>query len=227
MTAPRNLENMWCILSTTGGRTLPLARSLAAAGLEVWTPTRTIRRPAPGQRRRLHMGQRRKMVDRDLAILPGFVFARAVHLDDLARLALDPASRHPLFTVFQFAGRAPMVSDASISGLRAEEEAAAAAIQALHDADTREEARRQRAEQMRTERARRVALRRERREFTIGERVEIDEMPSMAGLVGNVTASTGTMATIDFGGAFPMKVEAWRVIPSALLDGHASTGIAA
>lgn len=216
MSATRNIENMWCILSTTGGRTLPLARSLGEAGIEVWTPTRTIRRPAPGQRRRLVLGRRRKMVERDLAILPGFVFARAVHLDDLARIAIDPTSRHPMFIVFQCAGRAPMVSDDSIRGLLAEEEAAAAAIQALRDADTREEARRQRAEQMRTERARRAALRRERRDFSIGERVEIDEMPSMAGLVGRVTASTGTTATIDFGGAIPMKVEAWRVIPSAL-----------
>ena len=216
MNAPRNIENMWCILSTTGGRTPPLARSLAKAGLEVWTPTRTIRRPAPGQRRRLHMGQRRKMVERDLAILPGFVFARAAHLDDLARIALDPASQHPAFIVFQLAGRAPMVSDASITGLRAEEEAAATAIQALRDADTRDEARRQRAEQMRTERARRAALRRERRDFAINDRVEVEEMPSMAGMVGKIVASTGTTATIDFGGAFPMKVEAWRVIPSAL-----------
>jgi len=214
--APRNLENMWCILSTTGGRTLPLARSLAAAGLEVWTPTRTIRRPAPGQRRRLHMGQRRKMIEVDVAILPGFVFARAAHLDDLARAAIDPASRHPLFVVFQLAGRAPMVSDASVAGLREEEERAAALAQALRDADTREEARRARAEQMKTERARRAALRRERRDFAVGVQVEIAEMPSMAGMVGRVTLSNGTTATIDFGGALPMKVEAWRVIPSAL-----------
>lgn len=214
--APRNLENMWCILSTSGGRTLPLARSLAKAGLEVWTPTRTIRRPAPGQRRRLHMGQRRKMIEVDIAILPGFVFARAVHLDTVVGIVLDPASQHPAFTVFQLGGRAPLVSDASFAGLRTEEEAAAVAIQAQRDADTREKARRQRAELMRTERARRAALRRERRDFAIGEKVEINEMPSMAGMIGRVTASTGTTATIDFGGAIPMKVEAWRVIPYAL-----------
>lgn len=216
MTAPRNLENMWCVLSTTGGRTLPLARSLAAAGLEVWTPTRTIRRPAPGQRRRLHMGQRRKMIEVDVAILPGFVFARVAHLADLAALSHDPACRHPAFTVFQLGGRAPMVSDASVTGLREEEARAATFAQSLRDADTREEARRRRAEFMRTEKARRAALRRERREFTIGQSVEVGDMPSMAGMVGRVTASNGTSAMIDFGGAFPMKVEAWRVIPSAL-----------
>jgi hypothetical protein len=216
MSARRNPDTLWCILSTSGGRTLPLARSLANAGLEVWTPKRTIRRPAPGQRRRLVMGQRRKMIEVDVAILPGFVFARAVHLDDLAAIAHDPAARHPAFTVFQLGGRVPMVSDASVAGLREEEAAAAAVTQALRDHDQREEARRLRAEQMRTERARRAALRRERRDLAIGARVEIDDMPSMAGMVGRVIASTGTAATIDFGGAFPMQVEAWRVIPSAL-----------
>ncbi len=216
MSAPRDPDTMWCILSTSGGRNLPLARSLADAGLEVWTPKRTIRRPAPGQRRRLVMGQRRKMIEVDVAILPGFVFARAVHLDDLAAIAHDPAARHPAFTVFQLGGRVPMVSDASMAGLREEEAAAAAVTQALRDHDQREEARRLRAEQMRTERARRAALRRERRDLAIGARVEIDDMPSMAGMVGRVIASTGTAATIDFGGAFPMQVEAWRVIPSAL-----------
>lgn len=216
MSAPRNPEHMWCILSTSSGRTLPLARSLAKAGFEVWTPTRTIRRPAPGQRRSLVLGRRRKMVEVDVAILPGFVFARAVHLGDLAAITIDPAARHPAFTVFQLGGRAPLVSDASIAGLRDEEAAATAAIQALRDADTRDETRRQRAEQMRTERARRAALRRERREFATDALVEIADMPSMAGMIGRVMTSNGTSAMIDFGGAFPMKVEAWRVIPSAL-----------
>ena len=221
MSAPRNLETMWCILSTSSGRTLPLARSLSEAGLEVWTPTRTIRRPAPGQRRRLHMGQRRKMIEVDVAILPGFVFARATHLDDLAGLSHDPASRHPAFTVFQIGGRVPMVSDASVAGLREEEARAAAFAQSLRDADTREEARRRRAEFMRTEKARRAALRRERREFSIGQMVQIEEMPSMAGMIGRVASSNGTSAMIDFGGPFAVKVEAWRVIPSALSDAAA------
>lgn len=221
MNAPRNIENMWCILSTTSGRTLPLARSLAAAGIEAWTPVRTIRRPAPGQRRRLHMGQRRKMIEVDVAILPGFVFARALHLSDLAGIAVDQASRHPAFTVFQVADRVPLIGDASIAGLREEEERAAAFAQSVREAESREEAKRVRAEFMRTEKARRAALRRERRVFAIGAEVEIDDMPSMVGMTGRVTASNGTSATIDFGGRFPMQVEAWRVIPTALSDAAA------
>jgi hypothetical protein len=208
---------MWCILSTSGGRTLPLARSLAAAGIEVWTPKRTIRRPAPGQRRRLVMGQRRKMIEVDVAILPGFVFARAVHLDDIAGIVIDPASQHPAFTVFQIAGRVPLVTDASVSGLREEEARAEAFAQSLRDADSIAEARLARAEFMRTERARRAAMRRERRDFVEGQRVEVTDMPSMAGMVGVITRSNGTSAMIDFGGRFPMKVEAWRVIPYTLL----------
>lgn len=221
MNVTRNPDAAWCILQTAGGRTLPLARSLTAAGVEVWTPVRTIRRPAPGQRRRLVMGQRRKMIEVDVAILPGFVFARASALSDLVRISFDEGSRHPAFTVFQVAGRAPLVGDTSVAGLRAEEAAAAVAAQALRDADTRDEARRLRAERMRTERARRAALRRERRDFADGARVEVEEMPAMDGLVGKVIASTGTVVTIDFGGAFPMQVEAWRVIPSALSDAAA------
>ncbi|SKB27032.1 hypothetical protein [Sphingopyxis flava] len=216
ISAPRNLDDMWCILSTSGGRTLPLARSLCDAGMEVWAPTRTIRRPAPGQRRNLLMGLRRKMIEVDVAILPGFVFARADRISDLAAIAHDPASPHPSFSVFQLGGRAPLVADSSLTGLRDEEAAAQATLAALREAESREAARRARAELMRTKRARRAALRRERRQFAIGEAVEIAEMPSMAGMTGRIIASNSTTATIDFGGAFPMQVEAWRVIPSAL-----------
>lgn len=221
MNVTRNPDAAWCILQTAGGRTLPLARSLTAAGVEVWTPVRTIRRPAPGQRRRLVMGQRRKMIEVDVAILPGFVFARASALTDLVRISFDEGSRHPAFTVFQVAGRVPLVSDASVAGLRQEEERAAAFAQSVRDAETQEEARRIRAEFMRTERARRAALRRESRVFSIGEKVKIDDMPAMTGMTGRVIASNGTSATIDFGGRFPMKVEAWRVIPTALSDAAA------
>ncbi|RYE52310.1 MAG: hypothetical protein EOP20_15140, partial [Hyphomicrobiales bacterium] len=85
----------WCILSTSGGRTLPLARSLSAAGLDAWAPMRTIRRPAPGQRRALHLGLRRRMIEVDLPVLPGFVFVNAEHLDELARIVIDDALAHP------------------------------------------------------------------------------------------------------------------------------------
>lgn len=213
--------SLWCILTTSSGRTLSLARSLNAAGFEAWSPVKTIRRPAPGQRRRLALGLRRKMIEVDSAILPGFVFARGDRLEDLALASVDPALPHQAFDVFLFAGHVPMISDASIAGLREEEERAAAFAQSLRDADSRAEAQRIRAEFMRTEAQRRAALRRERRDFAIGEEVTVIDMPSMAGLVGKVEQSTGTRAKVHFGGSLTLEVEAWQVIPSALLGDQA------
>lgn len=221
------MGDRWAILQTSSARTLPLARSLTGADLRVWTPQRTIWRPAKGQRRRLALGLRRDMVEVDVPIMPGFVFAHADHLDHLARIALSPATVHPAFSIFQCAGRAPLVGDASIAGLRAAEAEAAATAQAYRDNQSREAARRARADQMRTERARRKALRSQRKEFVAGESVAVIDMPAMAGMLGTVVKSNGATATIAFGGALTMNVEAWRVIPSALLDGEPFTGIAA
>lgn len=162
-----------------------------------------------------------------MPILPGFVFAAEGALIDLARLADDPMGPHPAFSVFQFAGRVPMVAEASVAGLRDAETVAAAEIQAVRDAETREAARRLRAEQQRTDRARRKALRRERRDFAVDQEVAVEEMPAMAGVTGKIVTSNGTSAIIDFGGSLIMKVEAWRVIPNALDSGDPSRGPAA
>lgn len=215
-------DRRWCILSTSGGKTLPLARSLAADGIEAWAPVRTIRRPGPGQRRALHLGLRRRLIEVDLAILPGFVFVWGEHLDDLARMTIDPAHQLPGFTVLQSSGHAALIGDAKLAGLREEELAAAVAVQEMRDAETREQGRRVKAEQMRTERARRVALRRERRDFAEGDEVGVINMPSMTGMIGTVESSTGTRAKIHFGGTLTIEVEAWQVIPSALLDLNAT-----
>lgn len=221
------MGDRWAILQTSSARTLPLSRSLTEADMRVWTPQRTIWRPAPGQRRRLALGLRRDMVEVDVPIMPGFVFAHADHLDDLARLSLSPATLHPAFSIFQCAGRAPLVGDAAIAGLRAAEADAAAVAQAYRDSQSRDEERRARADQMRTERARRKALRGQRKNFASGDSVAVIDMPAMAGMRGTVVRSNGATATIAFGGSLTMNVEAWRVIPSALLDGEPYTGIAA
>jgi hypothetical protein len=49
--------------------------------------------------------------------------------------------------------------------------------------------------------------------------VAVLDMPAMSGMIGTVEQSTGTMAVIDFGVLGQWRVEAWRVIPSALLGG--------
>ena len=221
------MSDRWAILQTSSARTLPLATSLAEADMRVWTPRRTIWRPAPGQRRRLALGLRRDMVEVDVPIMPGFVFADADYLDDLVRVALSPATCHPAFSIFQCAGRAPLVGDASIAGLRSAEADAAIVAENYRDSQSRDSERRARAEQMRTDRARRKALRSQRKDFAVGERVAVIDMPAMAGMIGTVVKSNGATAMVSFGAWLTMNVEAWRVIPSALLDGEPYTGIAA
>lgn len=221
-------QSTWCILRTSGNRTLPLVRSLANAGFDVWTPTRMIRRAAPGQRRALALGLRRRMVEVGVPILSGFVFARAIHLEDLARIAALPTGiNHPPFMLFQSGGEAALVSDANVSGLRTAEAAADAAIQAERDAESREEARLLRTDRLRTERARLQALRSVSKTFKPGEEVRIAGLPALDGVVGHIIFGDGTSAEIAFGGILTMKVEAWRVIPVALRGGSTALGIAA
>ncbi len=109
----------WCILRTTGARTLPLARSLAESGIETWTPTQTM------SRRRSRSNAR---IERDVPIAPTFVFARARHLPELATIHALPISRHPGFSIFRYAGRVPLIPDTAIGGLRAAEDRAKAGI---------------------------------------------------------------------------------------------------
>lgn len=211
----------WCILRVSGAQTLALSRSLNAAGIEAWTPTRTLKRAAPGQRRRLAMGQRRVMVEVDAPVLSTFVFARAEHITALLHATSDPASAHPAFSVFHHAGIVQVVRDNQLAGLRKQEIEDALAIQRLRDADSYEARRRERAASLRTEQARRKALRAERRDFVTGTHVEMVEMPALAGLRGLVVGSDGTSATICFGGKLTMKIEAWRLTPTAVQDGNA------
>jgi transcription antitermination factor NusG len=103
----------WCILRTTGPRTLPLARSLAESGIEVWTPVQTMSRRRP----------RSKMkVEREVPIAPTFVFAHARHIAELAAIRMMPANPHPGFSIFHHAGRVPLVNESEITGMRAAED---------------------------------------------------------------------------------------------------------
>ncbi|MDB5733177.1 MAG: hypothetical protein JWQ03_3072 [Variovorax sp.] len=214
----------WCILRTSGRRTLPLALFLNDAGIEAWSPARVIRRPAPGQRRRLVMGQRRVLIDVRVAVLPSFVFASADRLADIARLASVPQNE---FTIFQFGGSVPVVSDASVTGLRAAEEDYAAQHQALCDAETRAKAQQDRAEMLRTDRARQKALRKVSKPLVSGDAVVVNDMPALSGVIGRVIQGNGTSALIDFGGSLTMTVDAWRLLPVTLREGAALQGTAA
>jgi hypothetical protein len=219
--------SMWVILWTGAGRTLPLIQSLERAGYAVWTPTRTVRRPAPGSRRQYAMGQRRVMREVVLPIVPGLVFAREHHLDDLTRIASLPIKPHPAFSIFTWGGRAPLIPEQQILGLRDEHYRAEVAIQAERDIESREIARQERASRLGSERARRKALRQERRDFEPGQAVTVADMPAFGGSFGTVVSSTSTSATIDFGGSLIVKVEAWRVLPAGVQNGNTAIGAAA
>jgi preprotein translocase subunit YajC len=201
----------WCILRTSSGRTLRLAESLAADGIETWTPRRTIKRAAPGNRRRMVMGQRRVMIEVDLPIVPGFVFARADMLDDIIRASALPFGPHPSFSLLHIGERVPLVGEGQVAGLREAEREAYDAIMSEREAETREQERIDRALRLNTEAQQRKALRKETKNFAQGDAVTVDDMVALSGIVGTVVEGRGTSAVIHFGGSLTMEVEAWRV----------------
>ena len=115
----------WCILRTSGGRTLALAKSLEGAGYSAWTPTESRARLA---------GAKRELVEQEIAILPGYVFAGMEHVSDLLSLARSPSltyqtwdaekrrmvvKGHPHFSVFLMHGFVRAQSEHSLAPLRA------------------------------------------------------------------------------------------------------------
>ncbi|WP_288935544.1 hypothetical protein [uncultured Sphingomonas sp.] len=204
----------WCILRTSAGRTLALTDDLVAAGIPAWTPRRVVKRPAPGNARRYVVGRRRVMVEVTVAILPGFVFANADHLNAIFALSALPPGSFPAFSILRLGERVPLVGSAQIKGLATAETDAAAEIAAVRDAESREQARRIRAEQLGTERAKRKALRREAKSFVTGTQVEVTDMPALAGMRCTILESNGTTAKVHVGGSLTIAIEAWRIVPA-------------
>lgn len=223
----RNGMAKWCILQTSARRTLALNKSLREAGIDAWTPRRTIKRPAPGNARRYVAGQRRVMIEVDVPILAGFVFAPEDQLGEIVTVSRLPFGTHPSFSILQLGGHVSLVGAAQVDGLRAAEAEAAEAIAAEREAETREQERRLRAARLGSERARRKALRQERKQLSEGQRVTVDEMPALEGMVGKVIKGEGTSAVIDFGGMLTMTVEAWRVLPVDVEGPDTHSGVAA
>ncbi|MEH3121998.1 MAG: hypothetical protein PGN16_08470 [Sphingomonas phyllosphaerae] len=217
----------WCILQTTASKTLALAAALRGEGIAAWTPSRTVKRDAPGNRRRLALGQRKVMVEVTVPMLANWVFAPEDDLADLWRLSDQQQGPCPPFTVFSVAQRAALVRDAAVTGLREAEAEALAAITAEREAETRAAAHRARAERLGTLRARRAALRRETKALDGGQEVTVDGMPALEGLVGKVVEGKGTSAVIHFGGALTMTIEAWRLRDNPVRSETALTGTAA
>lgn len=107
----------WIILRTASRSTLPLAKSLAEDGFDVWTPVETGVFNVP-----------RANVKRTIsrAMLPSYVFARAGHLYNLLQLASLPSRRgpglrrpaHESFSVMRCSDHIPLIADASLNALR-------------------------------------------------------------------------------------------------------------
>ena len=162
----------WCILRTAGPRTLPLAASLATTGLDVWTPVRMERRAGRGKQRKVE-------VERTLSITPTFVFARAEHVAELMRIRALPVSPHPAFSIFHYRDRIPLVADASLAPLHAEED-----------------------------RHRLAHLKKTRRKVDAGSAVRLAEGP-FAGMTGIVEGSSGKEALVNFGGGFVVSIASY------------------
>ena len=98
----------WCILQTTSARTLGLANSLTAAGIEAWTPVRIELRRVP---------RRKARQEKLTPLTPRYVFARASHLVDI----LDTYHAHPTFRMFLDESGPVLIPDNQLEPLRTEE----------------------------------------------------------------------------------------------------------
>lgn len=100
----------WCILRTSGGKTLPLAKSLTDVGMEAFTPTET-------RRHKLRAGKK-GMVEKAMPMLPTFVFVREHHQAALFEILMMPISPHPAFSFFRHLGVVKGIPDREVERLR-------------------------------------------------------------------------------------------------------------
>lgn len=103
----------WCILRMAAADTIKLAKSLARAGLTVWTPI---------EQRIARTPRRRVQYEREIALMPTYIFARSEELETILSLAVMPQRDHARFSVFHCRGGVPLVSDHDLAALRAEED---------------------------------------------------------------------------------------------------------
>jgi hypothetical protein len=186
--ARRRDDTDWCILRTSGGRTLNLARSLAEAGFDVWTPQETLSRRVP---------RKKTVVDREVAILPTFVFARALHIPELAAALALPVNPHPSFSIFRYLGDIPLLADREMKSLRDVEDA-----------------------------ARLRELKKTRNVVPVGTTVTMTE-GAFAGLSGVVKKSDGRFALVAFGGAFEVNIASFLIRTDGVQQTSPSSGTAA
>lgn len=103
------MTDPWCVLRMAPAATLALARSLSAAGFDVWTPTEVVTKRVP------RANVKRKVT---VALLPSFLFARAGHIPALLAIRADPVKHHREFRLFRQADRFPLIDDDALAPLR-------------------------------------------------------------------------------------------------------------
>lgn len=118
----------WIILRMAASSTLNVAKSLADAGYEVWTPIEVEKRRA---------ARSRKRIEREVPLMPTFVFARCDRLGDLVALSKSPALTYqawdkelqrivtrgcPYFRVFRYLDGYPRIADRHLDPLRQAEQ---------------------------------------------------------------------------------------------------------
>lgn len=186
----------WLILRTSGAKTLALAKSLAGAGFDVWTPSYVKQAPKHDGR----MPATVKTTERECAIAPTFVFARATHLADLMIARALPTNQHPAFSIFHYAGRIPLIGDGEVQGFRDEEE-------------------RNRPKVPKVPKER-------HRKLVTGQRVHMSD-GAYAGLTGIVETAQGGWAMVAFAGGVSMKVDSWLLSPDLVRNEPSPLGAAA
>lgn len=148
------------------------------------------------EKRRLPRG-RKAQVERDVAIMPTFVFARAAQLADLARVLALLLNPHPPFSIFRWSGRIPLFADRDIASLHAAEDRAARKVKQT-----------------------------QRYFFSAGERVRVVEGAGM-GLSGVVEQGDGKFALVAFGGSMRLKIATWLLRTDEVQNPVPSMGVAA
>lgn len=190
----------WCVLRTSPGRTLRLMAALTSAGYDAWTPRQMQIRRRP---------RSKLTIDIEIPIAPTFVFARAVHVRELAAAEVALPNPFPAFSLFRHAGRIPLISDGEVAGFRAEEDRHREAWERAAE-----------RERLRSERAKRKRL-------VMGQRVRFSEKSPFAGISGTVETDGDRFVMGAFGQSFRLKIGTWLLSPDDIEQTEPIMGAAA
>lgn len=156
----------WFILRCASADTLKVASQLEKRGFDVWTPV---------ERKRGRKPRTRAHYDKTFPLMPSYVFVSVHDITAVQRLAVIPSADTPRFTIFQHGGGIPLIADAQLDALRAEE----SRLQAIY--------------------AKQVAKGKKGPKFDAGHIVRISEGP-FAGLGATVQEQQGQFTLVNLDG---------------------------